>query len=70
MADQQPPASPRARARRVLLRVAAVTAVAHALLAAAVYRDAADRDVAAGRWSGLTLLTGVFGAAAYRRRRR
>ncbi|MFD1599089.1 hypothetical protein [Halobellus rarus] len=47
----------------------ALTAVAHVALTAWVRRDADARDVDPSPWDALTLLTGVFGALAYRRYR-
>ena len=47
----------------------ALTAVAHVALTAWVRRDARARDVDPSPWDVLTLLTGVVGVVAYRRRR-
>lgn len=47
------------------LGFAVVTAVAHAVLAGWVYRDADARDVDATPWVVATLLTGVLGAGGY-----
>ncbi|WP_435186091.1 hypothetical protein [Halobellus sp. EA9] len=48
---------------------AALTAVAHLALTAWVRRDARERGTDPFPWDVLTLLTGVVGALAYRRRR-
>ncbi|MFC7096955.1 hypothetical protein [Halobaculum marinum] len=57
------------RYARRIARFAAVTLVVHALLAALVYRDAADRDVSGPRWAVITLFSGLLGVVGYRRRR-
>ncbi|MFC7135632.1 hypothetical protein [Halobaculum litoreum] len=57
------------RYARRLRRLAAVTLVVHAALAALVYRDAAGRDVSGARWAAFTLLGGLLGVAGYLRRR-
>ncbi|WP_435062214.1 hypothetical protein [Halobaculum sp. EA56] len=57
------------RYARRLRRIAGVTLVVHAALAALVYRDAAGRDVAGGRWAALALLAGLPGVVGYLRRR-
>ncbi|UIO99635.1 hypothetical protein Hbl1158_14070 [Halobaculum sp. CBA1158] len=57
------------RYARRLGRLAAVTLVVHAVLAALVHRDAAGRDVSGRRWAALTMLGGLFGVAGYLRRR-
>ena len=59
---------PRRLARRVR-RLAGLTLVVHGVLAAIVYRDAADRDVSGARWAALTMLGGLLGVAGYLRRR-
>jgi hypothetical protein len=47
------------------LAFATITAVAHAVLAGWVYRDADAREVDATPWVVATLLTGVLGAGGY-----
>ena len=47
----------------------ALTAVVHVALTVWVRRDAEERGVDPSPWDVLTLLTGVVGVIAYRRRR-
>jgi hypothetical protein len=47
------------------LAFAAITAVAHAVLAGWVYRDADSRGSDATPWVVATLLTGALGAGGY-----
>lgn len=57
------------RYARRLTRLAAVTLAVHAALAAAVYRDAAGRDVSGARWAALVLVGGLPVLPLYLRRR-